>query len=437
MRFQEGLVEKLWKIAVSAVLAASALSLATAQDFKPVAVAGVSPNTSTALNNSGEVVVNVVTPSSSDLQLWNQLNGTIDLQLAGVTGVAINSAGDVVGAGVESGSQATQAFFYSPSGGEQWMGSLGGGLSAAMGLNDSADVVGFSYTSSFQQHAFLWTSSGGMQDLTPDVTTVEGATATGINSSNEVVGYYFPVEGGNAVGFTWTQVGGMQNLGSDGTIALGINNAGSVVGQFTLPNGAKHAFLWTQSGGMQDLGTLGGAQSTALAINNLGWVVGTSMSSLGDSLLHGFLWTPSGGMQDFTTIAGIASGYQPYSVGVNDAGVIALTAGSGGKVLIPKMTVTLTSSPNPSVAGKPVTFTATVSCLAGSPPNGETVDFIMGGNVIGSGTLSNGVAQFTTSSLAAGSRKIAAEYVGDTNYLATKSATLTQVVNPSATKQKH
>lgn len=430
-------MKNLQKIAIAMTLGILWTSVATGQaSFKPVGVVGTDPNTLTAINSFGEVVVNVVTPNSSDLQLWNQLNGTQDLGLGGATGVAINSSGEVAGAGVENGTQVTQGFVYVPGSGERWLGSLGGSLSAATGVNDAGDVVGFSYTSSYYQHAFLWTSSGGMQDLTPAVTTVQGATATGINSSNQVVGYYFPEGSASAVGFLWTQAGGLQNIGSSGTLAFGINNAGTVVGQFTASGGANHAFLWTQSGGMRDLGTLGGAQSTALAVNNLGWVVGTSMSSLGDSLLHGFLWTPSGGMQDFTTIAGLASGYQPYSVDVNDAGVIVLTAGAGAKVLIPIMTVNLTSSPNPSVVGSPVTFTATVSCLAGAPPNGETVDFIMGGNVIGTGTLSNGVAQFTTSSLKAGSRVITAEYVGDTNYLLAKSATLTQVVNSAAKKQK-
>ena len=76
--------------------------------------------------------------------------------------------------------------------GTQWLGSLGGGTERGSGINDSGAVVGLSYTATYKQHAFLWTQAGGMQDLTPDLTSIGGATAVAINSANEVVGYYFP-----------------------------------------------------------------------------------------------------------------------------------------------------------------------------------------------------------------------------------------------------
>ena len=46
--------------------------------------------------------------------------------------------------------------------------------------------------------------------------------------------------------------------------ALGINDAGKVVGLANRPDGQVHAFLWT-NGTMRDLGTLGGMQSGASA----------------------------------------------------------------------------------------------------------------------------------------------------------------------------
>ena len=61
----------------------------------------------------------------------------------------------------------------------QLLGTLGGALSAASGVNASQAVVGFAYTSSNLQHAFYWTQSGGMLDLTPTITNVAGATAMG------------------------------------------------------------------------------------------------------------------------------------------------------------------------------------------------------------------------------------------------------------------
>jgi Bacterial Ig-like domain (group 3) len=89
----------------------------------------------------------------------------------------------------------------------------------------------------------------------------------------------------------------------------------------------------------------------------------------------------------------------------------------------------LTSSPNPSTVGEPVTFTATVTSSAGAPPDGETVSFKQGKTVLGTGALSGGSASFTTSSLKAGTHSVTAVYAGDTNFETSKSKPVKQVVN--------
>ena len=95
----------------------------------------------------------------------------------------------------------------------------------------------------------------------------------------------------------------------------------------------------------------------------------------------------------------------------------------------PATTTTLVSNANPSNFGAAVTFTAAVK---GASPRG-TVTFYDGTTALGSVALSGATARFTTSSLAAGWRRISAEYVGDaTNRPSTSTPVLFQTVNPPA-----
>jgi probable HAF family extracellular repeat protein len=423
---------KTLKIAVVVWTGLLASSLAYSQViFSPVKIATSSPNSLISINNAGQVVVNTGTSDSYQVSSWNRVSGADPLDLVGTNsgGADINSSGDIVGAGDPDHSGVLQAFMWQPLIGTQWLGSLGGRLSAASGINDSKAVVGMSYTAAYNQHAFLWTAANGMQDITPTLTSLGGATGVGINASNQVVGYYYPDGALNTLGFLWSQAGGLQNIGDPGTLAFAISDSGMVVGQTTLASGFRHAFSWTSSGGMTDLGVLGGAgESSALNINGLGWIVGTSTNSA-NSFFHGFLWTPTSGMQDLATLAGLSVAIQVTSVQANDAGVIAMSTNKGGYLLVPKMTATFSSSVNPSVVGQPVTFTATLTTMLGPPPDGELVQFVASGTVLGSAPLTNGVAQLTSSAIPVGSHVVVANYPGDANHLPAKYTALTQVVN--------
>jgi hypothetical protein len=90
-------------------------------------------------------------------------------------------------------------------------------------------------------------------------------------------------------------------------------------------------------------------------------------------------------------------------------------------------TLTLTSAPNPSTLGQSVIFTATVSPIGAS----GTVTFSEGANILGTGTISNGVATFSTTSLTAGLHVISATYGGDSTYPGSSSNSLTQAVQTS------
>jgi uncharacterized repeat protein (TIGR03803 family) len=87
---------------------------------------------------------------------------------------------------------------------------------------------------------------------------------------------------------------------------------------------------------------------------------------------------------------------------------------------------TLTSSPNPSTSGEPVTFTVTVTSSAGPPPDGELVLI----DKIAKPALVGGVATFTTKKLPVGSTQTSATYYGDINFTPSASPKLLQQVNP-------
>jgi probable HAF family extracellular repeat protein len=424
-------VKNIQKIAMAASFALSLSVFGFGQvSFNEIKATNANGNSTTALNNSSQALANAGTTTSPEVSIWNRTTGfsSIGMNSSNSTGAAINNSGVVAGAGNSSG--LSEAFVYQPGHGIEWLGSLGSGMSVATGINDSGAVVGFSYNGADEQHAFLWTAGSGMQDLTTDLTSIGGATATGINSSNEVVGYYFANGSRTANAFSWTADGGFQSFGASGTLAFAVNDASTIVGQATNHGGYQHAFMWAAGGAATDLGTLGGASSRAYSINKNGWVVGTSLTSATTGVVHAFLWTPTGGIQDLTVLAGLAKGLQPYSVQVNDFGVVAMSSNKGLELLSPKMYATLTSSQNPSIVGQAVTFTANVTSIAGPPPDGELVTFTVNGVVYGSVPLSGGVAQLTTSAIPSGPHMVVVKYVGDTNYLPNSYEAIQQQVNP-------
>ena len=240
---------------------------------------------------------------------------------------------------------------------------LGGATSAAYGINNNGQVVGYFRNASGDRHAFLY--SGGIMS---DLGTLPGGTfsyAYGINDSGQVVGYshysyYTP--GGPASGVpACRQRGDHDELGhrhrerelrlrhqrqrSGGGIlrkhrrrqclplqrgdthnaratpvgarndcAEGINNNGQVVGYFRNASGDRHAFLYSGEI-MTDLGTLGGTTSHAHGINNSGQVVGSAYTA--SVWLRAFLH--SGGiMTDLGTLGGTSSA----AYGINNNGQV-------------------------------------------------------------------------------------------------------------------
>ena len=142
------------------------------------------------------------------------------------------------------------AYLWTLSGGIQDLGDLGGGKSYAYGINNLGQIVGESFINSTTSHAFLW-QSGNIQDLGALSGGVR-SMATSINNLGQVVGGTTFSDGTTAP-FQWTSADGLQPLDLDGGIAYKIKDDGRMVGQKN-----NHAWLWNSPGAGQEVGILPG-----------------------------------------------------------------------------------------------------------------------------------------------------------------------------------
>jgi len=119
-----------------------------------------------------------------------------------------------------------------------------------------------------------------------------------------------------------------------------------------------------------------------------------------------------------------------YAVGTYSVTIYgnAFPAYQGQFQMIQSTGTTLSSAPNPSTYGQAVTFTAEVTSKLGAPPDGETVSFMKGKTVLGTGSLSGGTATFITSTLKVGTTSVKAAYGGDSKFAGSKSKPVKQVV---------
>jgi hypothetical protein len=152
---------------------------------------------------------------------------------------------------------------------------------------------------------------------------------------------------------------------------------------------------------------------------------------------HLFLWSVAG-KQDLNELTSgqVLRVTSTGSVVINIAGQIATNAGlltgrQAAVLFTPNISVSLSSSHNPSYVGQAFALTANVTSVQGPPPDGENVEFYNIHTHILPATvpLVGGVAHFSTSDLKAGTSFIKATYLGDVNYLPSAPGVVTQVVN--------
>lgn len=134
-------------------------------------------------------------------------------------------------------------------------------------IDDLGRVVGYSYDAFGKQHAFLWDTTQ-MIDL-HTASLIQGSSSQAFD------------------------------LNRFGQVAGSADHAGGLFDKQT-------ATIWNASGSGLDLGTLGGDQSVAYGINDLGTACGFSFTTLGEA--HAFVWK-NGVMIDMNKMIDPASGW--------------------------------------------------------------------------------------------------------------------------------
>lgn len=154
------------------------------------------------------------------------------------------------------------------------LGSLGTLESITFSINNSGQIVGYSRIPSGNSsaiHAFIW-QNGTMTDI--GSIWSEQTVATSINNIGQIVGWTVNVD--DCYAAYWQNLT-MTTLKNQGELfkseARSINNYGQIVGSMFIDSNDNHAFLW-QNGNIVDLGP-----GDALSINDLGQVVGSTKRS--------------------------------------------------------------------------------------------------------------------------------------------------------------
>ena len=128
-----------------------------------------------------------------------------------------------------------------------------------------------------------------------------------------------------------TDLGNLKGVAGSSVIAIGLNEAGQVVGQSETASGDTHAFRTAPNRVIKpvdDLGTLGGPFSAAYAINNLGQVVGDAdLAPDANSVVvrRAFRLDPGSPMVDLGTLVPSGTVMAFNSSGarsINDAGIV-------------------------------------------------------------------------------------------------------------------
>jgi hypothetical protein len=173
-----------------------------------------------------------------------------------------------------------------------------------------------------------------------------------------------------------------------------------------------------------------------LLVVNINWNGQTYVSAVGilqgngDGTFQAAVNVPTNGNLSDGIAVGYINGDRKPDLAVSNSGTGAVSVMWNDSGSAPPLTA-LSSSPNPSVFGQPITLTASVTSRLGIPTG--TVNFYDGTTRLGSSSLNNGVASWNASSLNAGTQSLTASYLGSGSFYPSTSSPFSQSVNKTST----
>lgn len=295
------------------------------------------------LNDAGQIAGSSTTGLGVEHAfVWSPGSGILDIGLGGASGgyseaLAINNRGVATGIFPQGG---FVAFRWSAASGIESLGAfVPGGEASSFGtaLNDAGLIAGASNTPGNQRHAFAWTRSTGLVDITtlPSL----DALPVAVGAKGEVAGNRLPTIDSPAYRpFLWTSATGMVDLGTGGGIGAGVLSMTPglhIAGLILRADDTQRAMSWTRSTGIRDIGTLGGVSSRAFDVNAKGQIVGFAENKAGAR--HAFVWTAKGGMRDLNKYLRHAPPglVLDDALAINDSGAIVATSNAGLVLLRP------------------------------------------------------------------------------------------------------
>lgn len=296
------------------------------------------------INSTGKVTGTCYSPDCNRGFVWDNGIMTLLNTLGGEMGFgsAINDAGVVVGYSSTSSEQNHAAIWNN--GVISDLGTLGGSSSNANAINSLGTICGYStVTPSQAAHAVVWINRviNDINNLIPANSGWVLSSAVDINDSGQIIGrgklngvsksYIFDV--------STCQIKPVSMPNGADCTARSINNSGEVVGEFSVGDyGETHPFLRKADGTMIDLGTCQGFFSAAVSSSNDNSDIVGNLIDM-DTMANTAFMRKDGVNKDLNTLLPPDSGYRlERALCINTKGQIVCTAETDTLLLTPMIT---------------------------------------------------------------------------------------------------